>query len=135
MPAKPEQSWFKRFFASRLFLIAVLAVVMFIAVGYARAYYQDKKIRDEIAALEIEVRNLETKKIESLEILDYVTSDDFIEEQARKELNMKKPGENIVIIDQSHQVPDVQERASADQDYTHLNNLTKWWYYFTHKQI
>jgi len=135
MPAKPEQSWFKRFFASRLFLIAVLVVVVFIAVGYARAYYQDKKIRDEIAALEEEVRNLETKKIESLEILDYVTSDDFIEEQARKELNMKKPGENTLIIDQSPVAQDTEEVRRVTQDYTHLNNPTKWWYYFTHKQI
>jgi cell division protein FtsB len=128
-----KTSWFKRFFSSRLFLVVSLAVVFLIAFGYARAYYQDYKIKQEIRALEEEVKSLQTKKLESMEILQYVTSQDFVEEKARTELNMKKPGEKVVIINRPED--EGSGVRTVDSDVKPLSNPVKWLYYFLNKQI
>ena len=134
MKKKQQDPFVRRFFYSRLFLIIAFFGACIVALGYARAYYQDYKIREEIAALEREVRDLESKKIESLEILKYVTSDAFVEEKARTELNMKKPGEQVVVIQREG---DAQRRVvpGTSADRPDLSNREKWWYYFTHQPL
>ena len=61
---KNEKSFLKRFFGSRWFLVTAFVVAVLVAFGYARAYYQDYKIRQEIDSLQEQVKKLEHKKIE-----------------------------------------------------------------------
>ena len=130
---KQRQTALKRFFGSRLFLGIALVLVILIAVGYARGYYQDYKIREEINTLQEEVKLLEHKKLESMEILKYVTSPAFVEEKARMELNMKKPGENVLVIQNQFETQEINKKAPVE-NYT-LNNPIKWWYYFIHREL
>lgn len=131
MRNKTQQSKIAQILQSRIFLFCLLGIAVLVAFSYMRAYYQDYKIRQEIQALEEEVRSLEQKKIESLEILQYVQSDAFVEEKARTELQLKKPGEKVIIYD----TPVSESRDDVDESlYTHLtqaSNPIKWWYYFT----
>ncbi len=130
---KKRQTILGRFFGSRLFLLIALILAILVAFGYARAYYQDYKIKEEIKALQDEVKSLEHKKLESMEILKYVTSPAFVEEKARTELNLKKPGENVLVI-KNHE-NEAQRELLRPVDNSVLNNPIKWWYYFTHKPI
>lgn len=130
---KQKQSALRRFFGSRLFLILALIFAILIAFGYARAYYQDYKIRQEISALQDDVKNLEHKKLESMEILKYVTSEAFVEEKARTELNMKKPGEKVMVIKSQVEIENKGFEEPVEKRL--LNNPIKWWYYFIHKEI
>lgn len=134
---KKQEYAIQRFFASRLFLIVGLIILAFVAFGYARAYYRDYEIRQEIKSLEEEVRRLERKKLESLDILDYVMSDAFVEEKARTELNMRKDGEQMLIV-QSDDI-DVattrREQEERRQTRQAIKNPVKWWYYFTHRSL
>ena len=131
---KKEKAFFRRFFGSRLFLVVALLVVIFIAFGYARAYYQNYRVRQEITSLQEQVRGLEHKKLESMEILKYVTSDQYVEEKARSELNLKKPGEKVVVFSNLVETTsDTSQISPVDKDP--LSNPIKWWYYFTHKQV
>lgn len=124
----------KRFFASRAFLVIALILAIFVAFGFARAYYRDYKVREEIQMLQDEVKRLETKKFESVELLKYVTSDTFVEEKARTELNLKKPGERVVFVNDLGLDSDEPTEAELSER-SELNNITKWWYYFTHKPL
>lgn len=133
MNTRQEQSFVRRFFASRMFLIIAFVLAVLVALGYARAYYQDYKINQEIKALQDEVKGLERKKLESMEILKYVTSQEFVEEKARTELNMKKPGEQVMII--NGLVENQKKAGSGPVENQGLNNPAKWWYYFTHKEV
>lgn len=126
-----EQSTIGRFFRSRLFLVLAFALLCLIAFSYARAYYQDYAIRQEIKKLEDEVRQLEHKKLESFELLKYVSSDAYVEERGRVEFNLKKPGENVMIITEDEPSLVTTEASTEDTEDT-LNNIVKWWYYFTH---
>ncbi len=100
------------------------------ALLYARAYYQDYMVRQEIKSLQGDIEKLNTKKLESLKILEYVTSDQFVEETARTDLNMKKAGESVLVVPQTARVESHTE-AVYNFEEDDLNPTMKWWYYFT----
>jgi len=136
MIRNPQPSTLRRFFTSRLFLVVIFCVIALIIFGFIRTYYQDYKVKQEIANLQKEVDNLQKKKFQSMELLEYVTSDAFVEEKARTELNLKKPGENVLIIpntakttSESEVVPVLSESGQK------LSNPIKWWYYFIHRSL
>lgn len=132
--AQKNTPFFRRFFASRLFLLLSALALLIVVASFVRAYYQDYMVERDIANLQEEVRSLEKKKIESMQILEYVVSDAFIEEKARTELNLKKPGENVIHIEDDQTLAFVQnpDQKSARQN---ISNPVKWWYYFTHHEI
>jgi len=134
MTKRKSQKKVGTFLISKGFLIVALVVAGFVAFGFARAYFQDYKIRQEIKTLQNEVKHLEKKKFESIELLEYVTSDAYVEERARTELNLKKPGEQVVFISDSAPISEI-DSDQQDGDGTQLNNIVKWWYYFTHKSL
>jgi cell division protein FtsB len=95
---KQEENKWYRFFYSRWFFLAVIVLFFVILFAFLKSYYQDYQVRQEIKKLEQETKDLETKKIESLELLKYVQSDDFAEEKARLEFNMRSPEENVAVV-------------------------------------
>lgn len=131
MKAGAKKTFFERLFASRLFFMTLCVIAALIAFGFARAYYQNYKIRQEILALEAQLETLKEKKFESMELLSYVLSPAYVEEQARTELNLKKPGEAVAIVD-----TDEVDAAAAAEDGDRgesgqaIGNPLKWWYYF-----
>ncbi len=109
----------------------MVGIFLLFSFNFARAYYQNFQVRQEIKELEFQVKHLETKKLESLEILKFVSSDDYVEEKARTELNMQKPGEKVLILNTSQYEASVQEK---NQVLKLLTNPKKWFYYFiTHE--
>lgn len=132
--SKQSRSPVGRFFSSRLFLIVACIVALLVAMSYARAYYQDYAIRQEIKRLESEVQRLEHKKLESFELLKYVSSDAYVEEKGREEFNLKKPGEQVLIIPNEGGAARHSD-VSTLPETERLKNPIKWWYYFTHKDI
>lgn len=113
----------------------MLIVAVFFAINYARAYYQEYKVKQEISALREEVKHLEQKKLESLKILKYVTSDAFVEEKARTELNLKKPGEQVAVV--TGQEEEKKSAYTQDQpgEKQYLSNPVRWWYYITRHSL
>ena len=128
-----SQSGFGRFFRSRLFLIILCIIFFLLAISYGRAYYQDYQVRQKIKKLEWQVSELEGKKLESMQILQYVASGNFIEDKARTELNLKKPGENVIFVNGFPKITTATLTESVDE--RPLRNPMKWWYYFTHQNI
>jgi len=125
-----------RFFASRSFLLVALIIVALLALGFARAYYQDYRVKEEIRQLEHEVSQLEQKKLDSLDMLKYVASSAYVEDKARTELNMKKSGENVaflqnIVEDESK----TGDNIDLSTDRQSLTNPVKWVYYFIHKEL
>ena len=120
----------KLFFNSRLFLVLLAIGIFLIVYAYGRAYYQDYQVRQEIFRLQEKARNLEVKKIQLLDALKHVKSDQFIEEKARAEFNMIKPGEQVVVIDgNSAKTFDRQEKNNMI-GLSGVSNIIKWWKYF-----
>ncbi len=136
MTRNPQPSTLRRFFTSRLFLVVIFSAIALILFGYARTYYQGYKVKQEIENLQKEVDNLQKKKFQSMELLNYVTSDAFVEEKARTELNLKKPGENVLIIPNMQKVQTEEGIVSnASESGQKHPNWLKWWYYFIHRSL
>ncbi len=136
MTRNPQQSSLRRFFTSRLFLVVIFIMIALITFGSIRTYYQDYKVKQEIASLQDEVSNLQKKKFQSMELLEYITSDAFVEEKARTELNLKKPGEHVLIIPTPSKSDSEKQLALGSHDSGQsLSNPIKWWYYFIHKPL
>jgi len=134
MKQRSHNSTVHAFLNSRIFLLGSLIVAIFFALGFARAYYQDFKVKKEISRLEAEVSALENKKIESLDILSYVQSDAYVEDRARTELHMKKPGERVLLLQDTDTTIEADWQAH-EQTRQFISNPVKWWYYFTHKPL
>jgi len=133
MKTRDQKSAWRRFFQSRLFLVVTGLLLVLIAFSYIRAYYQDYQVRQKIQELQEQVQSLEGKKLESLQILQYVNSENFIEEKARTELNLKKPGENVVFVEGVASASTTEPVVNSPVDEPVLSNPLKWWYYFTHQ--
>lgn len=124
---------FLRFFKSTFFIIVGFALVGIIGVSYSKSVYEDYKIKQEIAVLESELSDLHRKKLESLDMLSYVMSDDFVEEKARTELNLQSPGEQVIIFHGTKETQDPLETLQNPVKKQVLTNPQKWWKYFTQK--
>ena len=127
MPAN-NSSW-KIFFSSRLFMLAASIIAIMAVFGYARAYYQDYLVAQEIQHLQDQAKSLQAKKMELLEVLKYVKSDSFAEEKARTELNMVKPGEQVLVVPKVAATDNRQENNGM-VGWNNISNYKKWWYYF-----
>lgn len=129
MKNQEQKSTLRRFFRSRLFLVTTGLALFLISFSLIRAYYEDYQVNQKIQELSGQVRSLEGKKLKSLQVLEYVASNNFIEEKAKLELNLRKPGENVIFVEgitvasSSSAVPTATEPV--------LSNPLKWWHYFT----
>lgn len=123
-----ESRWTK-FFYSRWFFAATITLVVLASLAFLRAYYQDYQVRKEIERLQEEASRLEAKKLETLEILDYVRSPDFAEEKARLEMNLVKPGEQTAVIERT-QPAITGQTTQKNIEWGSVAYPIKWWRVF-----
>ena len=124
MPAQSRRAW-KNFFYSNIFLGLVVGALIFIVINLLRVYYQNHQVETEIARLQSEASRLESKKLETLDALKFADSPSFIEEKARTQFNLVRPGESVAILPEN--VPGAastsQKNSATDSG---LSNIAKW---------
>jgi cell division protein DivIC len=97
-PKNSKKSAFK-FFSNQLFLTVLgLLLILFISFPLYRHVRQRSTIDIEIAKMENEVKTLEEKNSKLKDMIDYLKSDEFLEEQARLKLGLAKEGEKVFIV-------------------------------------
>jgi len=116
-----------RIFTSRFFLLGAFLITLILAVSFARAFYKDYEIRQQIKALQGQVDDLERKRLESIELLSYVKSDAYAEDVGRRELNLKKSNERVIIVDTSGVAT---TSAALNDERPAAHSWKKWWNYF-----
>ncbi len=131
----------KQFFIT-LLLVALVAVF---AVPLTKNWRQKHEIDKEVADLEAQVNELEHKNSSLKQVLDYMKSDQFVEHEARTKLNYKKPGEDVVVIENKpggdestttssaiFSIPPAPPTVSTEPHL--LGNIDKWLNYFFKKK-
>ena len=126
MPTKEKNKW-TAFFKSRWFLMAIFVFTVLVIFVYVRAYYRDYQVNQEIAHLQDEVKRLENKKMETIELLKFVQSKDFVEQKARTELNLVKPGEQLTVIDGGTTTVNPGQENDKMLKLNNISNPMKWW--------
>ena len=129
--SKNQDSLWSRIFVSQLFVVFAVIIASMVTFSYARTYYQDYQIKEEISRLQSDAKKLETKKIELLEALTYVKSSTFVEQKAKTELNMAKAGEKVMIVQSSSStLVDARQPQNSVVELVSVSNYRKWWNLF-----
>lgn len=93
-------SFFRAIFNRQLFIsIILLGLLVLLAFPLTKNFRQKKAVDLEIKGLEKTAADLEGKNSHLKEVLDYMQSSQFVEEEARQKLNYKKPGEAVAVIE------------------------------------
>lgn len=88
-------------------------------------------MQNDIDKLQSEIDGLEGKNKELGNLIEYFKSLDFVENEARTKLNLRKPGEKIIIVPEEGETPGVQsniQKLSLENNMA--GNPKKWWNYF-----
>lgn len=130
MSEEKNKSKWAQIFYSNWFLLVIFLLTFLLVISYARAYYQEYQVRKEISSLQEQLHSLEAKKIQTIDLLRYSQTPSFVEEKARIELNMLKPGENQVIINSGTSLLANRQEKESVIKWTPTTNLVKWFKFY-----
>ena len=133
----------KRLLGSKVFLFAAVFILIFLIISLGRESYRKHQLTKEINNLKSEIERLDGRNRQLANLMDYFEEESFLEKEARLKLNLKKPGEKVVILSDYFDSK-ANLDASADAGYnteTEGNipqkianekpaNYWKWWEYF-----
>jgi cell division protein FtsB len=114
--SKINKKLFNRVFIKQC-VIAVTGLMLLILISQP-LYKTIKKrylINKEIEKLKDEISIYQSKNVQLVNLIKYLESDQFIEEQARKNLGLVKEGENVIVLKGSD---DEKETKNADNSVT-----------------
>jgi len=124
-----DHSFIYRLVTSQRFLAIVgLVLLVSISLPLARTYSQKKIIEQEVAEMQEAIKRYERETAELQEMIQYLDSEQSLESQARLNLNLKKPGETVVVIERE-EVRSSLERFGLEV-VEEKSNLKKWREYF-----
>ena len=98
----PKKQKNKKSFQGIIISLAIVAVILS-AVGFLlysnwKTNQRRADLNERIESLKNEVKNLEEKKKELESSADQSLGEDYLEKVAREQLNLKKPGEQVVTV-------------------------------------
>lgn len=122
-----ESSFVNRWFANqRAFAIIALVFLLLLLIPLAKNYSRKRLVEQEIADIQQEINDFESKNKELKGMIDYLQSDQSLEEQARLNMGLKRPGETVAVI----QGEALGVITPAREETVALPNWQKWWQYF-----
>lgn len=135
-----HKNFIKKLLSSKLFLFCLSLTLIALAISVGRESYRRAQLTKEIDKLKLETERLEGKKYQLSELLDSFKEESYLEKEARLKLNLKKPGEKVVILPQSErkdssvstqkEINSTSLELSSDKSAEEESNLWKWWEYF-----
>lgn len=93
-----NEARFPKIFSSKFFLVALAALALIVGFSVSREWYRKHQLQLEYRSLQSEVDKLENKNGEIATLIEYLKNDEGLEKEARRRLNLKKPGESVVVI-------------------------------------
>lgn len=119
----------KKIFSSKLVLLAVFVLAILLGLAAGKSFLKKYQINREIKNLEAEINKLESSNRELSDLIQYLNSDFFVEQEARLKLGLQKPGEKVMVIPSqtTGNLANIQEKEYTNKE---LNNPQKWWRYF-----
>ena len=108
-------------------LILVVLIIM-VCFPLVRSWRQKQLVEKEISGFKKEISAKEENNKKLREMISYLESDSSLEETARLNLGMKKPGESVAVIKQEINTSSVaiQEEKEGERE----SNYHKWFQYF-----
>jgi len=129
---QPVKNFIKKLLGSKVFLFFIILALIGLVVSLGQESYRKYQLTKEINGLKSEIEQLEGKNQQMADLMEYFQEGSYLEKEARLKLNLKKPGEKIVVISQTAEA-EVDKRIVAETEGEVSNETTnfwKWWEYF-----
>ena len=129
---KGKKNIFSKIISSQIFLtflglILIILISIPLAKNLSKRYYINQEIKD----IEHEIISLESKNKDLGKLISYLESDQFVEEQARLNLGLKKKGEEVVVIKEVEELIAIKSANENLEDFdTEATNPKRWLSYF-----
>ncbi len=102
-------------------------LLLFFGFNFFKEWNRNRELDAEIKKLETAAKEVEAKNLDILNLAKYLDTEQFLEEQARTKLGMKKSGEQAVVVN----LPQMDSvTTSAARGNTDLPNGERWWLRF-----
>jgi cell division protein FtsB len=123
---------YKRMVKSQVFFIILIPIFLMLLFGIGQNFYYRFKVQKDLDKLNAEIANLSKQKEDLTKLVDYYKNQSNLEKEARVRLNLKKEGENVVIIlPQATSTSESGESISGSVESAEdLPNYKQWRYYF-----
>ncbi|MBU1160838.1 MAG: septum formation initiator family protein [Patescibacteria group bacterium] len=119
-------------------LLSLIAILIIILIGFplVRNINKQSETNQEIESLKKEITEFESNNKTLTNLIAYLESNQFVEEQARLNLGLKKPWESIAVIENKNNIASsslIIDNSNNTIINKKLSNQKKWWDYFFKK--
>ncbi len=140
MPIKRKSKFGRILSNQRALSLIGLAILLMIVIPAARNYIHRRSVDQEIADLQDQIKQANDQNNNLNKLVDYLQSDQFVEEKARLDFGLKKNGENVAIVktgtasgtpdgvEKIFTLPALEKPALKKP----VANPERWWNYFFH---
>ena len=119
-----EKNYFYRLYNSNLTIFLLFITLIFSFIKVSEEIILRYNINKEIENLEEQFYKLNNEKENINNLIAYLKTDDYIEEQARLKLNLSKPGEKQINLSNGNNM-DLKIK-----EIDNISNYNKWFNYF-----
>lgn len=122
----------REFYVRTLYTLAGLVLLAAIAIPLGQRYAKYRAAKQEVARLEAEITDLSRQNSELEELINYLGSDEYIEKQARLNLNYRLPEEQVAVIKEpaGNGAGDPAGRDEEEASPEKPSNPESWWNHF-----
>lgn len=118
-----------RILTSRGVVIVEIILIATICIGIAKEVTRRVALRREIQALEAQIAVLQAQNQSLGEYVASIDTDTFREREARKRLNLQRPGETLYILPDAQAQEGTLATATAESEVA-TTNAQRWWKFF-----
>ena len=123
MQRKNRPFWGK-VYSSNIFIVILIVALVLSILKVGKELTRRHQINKEIANLNQQLSATQLHKDKLDNLISYLKTDDYVEEQARSQLNLSKPGEKRVDLSATPQPLAAEPRVDK------RSNWQKWFDYF-----
>ena len=129
MKEKDNLTIYEKLIRSRIFFVFLIPISLALLVGIFQQFYYRYQVKKDLDRLNTEIANFNKQKEDLNNLLDYYKNESNLENEARVRLNLKKEGENVVIILPTATSTE-SDKISSQRDIENMPNYKQWWHYF-----
>ncbi len=134
MKEKDNLTIYEKLVRSRIFFIVLIPIFLALLVGIFQQFYHRYQVKKDLGKLDAEIANFNKQKEDLNNLLDYYKNESYLENEARVRLNLKKEGEEVVIILPTATSTE-SDKISSQRDTENMPNYKQWWRYFFGKWL
>jgi len=121
-----------RYLAQKKVFYLLLIILVLVFYAFFKETRRNYEVRQELGDVESELKSLQSRHGELLDLVDYFKSESYIELEARDKLGLMKEGEKVAVITDLEATSTIDSLWGSQQENTNeeLSNVHKWWQYF-----